>query len=76
MSDFKLLSQLCKTSESKPEHSKIRYQQYVIECEDKEIAILVPLRESDHFEESMVSYDGSEQQFRALLRKHRIIRDY
>ena len=76
MSDFNLLSQLGNKVEPRREpQAKIQYQQYFIECEGKETAILVPLRECDLFEESMASYDGTKQEFRALLRKHRAVRD-
>lgn len=80
MSNFSLIQQLeAKTvsEETKPELPKgIKYQEYTIECEGKDVDILIPLREVDAFEATLMEHDKyiDRENLRLILRKHRGLR--
>ena len=74
MSKFTLLETLGNPVQPKTT-SNIKYQEYFVECEGVETEVLVPLRECNAFEVSLQTYDASRLGLRALLRKHRAVRE-
>lgn len=74
MSNFTFLRTL-EHPQPRSASSNIKYQEYFVECESEEIKVLVPLRETDAFEQSLETYDATRLGLRALLRKHRAIRE-
>ena len=74
MSKFTLIEAL-ENPEPTKKTSNIKYQQYFVECETEEVEVLVPLRECDSFESSLETYDTTRLGLRALLRKHRAVRE-
>lgn len=54
---------------------QIKYQQYTILVENKEVDILIPIRESLSFEEGLTTYSEiNNKDLKTILRKYRGIR--
>ena len=76
MKDFTFIKSLNETKEEKISPSTgINYQEFFITLEEKELKVLIPLRESDNFEEALSeNIINTTKDLTKLLRQFRGIR--
>lgn len=78
MSKFPLLSDYVSILKEKPiqKSNKIKYQEYIIEVENEETSVYIPIRESENFENVIESLDHiSIIEIKKLMREFRGIRN-
>lgn len=78
MTKFPLLSDYVSILKEKPQHTnnKRKYQEYIIEVDNKEISVYIPLRECKPFENIVENTDHiTEAQIKQLMREFRGIRN-
>lgn len=75
MSQFSLLNNLNEESTKVPEKSgghNITYQQYTIAVDNKDVGVLIPIRECDNFENTLSTADNlTNYKLKKILREHR-----
>jgi len=76
MNDFSFLKSLQnKPMNIKEDTPKIQYQEFYVNIDESEVKVLIPLRESDNFEQELSTTEiSSKSELIKILRKYRGIR--